>query len=271
MYSIGNKDERENLLRQVLLDGPKWEPSSGARLQAFFCANVSPKKKPKKFKKKRLGARKVRDMEKLQSVGEKLNDTEATAYRALAARANYLTLDRPDTAFTTKELCRDFASPTRSAWTRLKRLLRYLSHHRRLVWYFRFQPTDAKLQCHVDTDFAGCKKTRRSTSGGCIRNGSHLLMAWSSTQSTVALSSGEAELGGICKGASKALGLRSLAQDLGFDFQLEILTDATAAIGICKMRGLGKIRHLAVADLWVQDRVRAGDYFDEGTRRPEPG
>ena len=85
-------------------------------------------------------------------------------------------------------------------------------------------------------------------------------MHWSSTQSTVALSSGEAELGGICRGASKALGLQSVARDLGLPFKLEVLTDATAAIGICRRRGLGKIRHLAVAALWVQDRVRAGDF-----------
>ena len=41
---------------------------------------------------------------------------------------------------------------------------------------------------------------------------------------------------------------------------LTVLTDATAAIGICRRRGLGKIRHLAVADLWIQDRVKAKDF-----------
>ena len=86
------------------------------------------------------------------------------------------------------------------------------------------------------------------------------MMHWSQTRSTVALSSGEAELGGICRGASRALGLQAVARDLGLPFELEILTDATAAIGICRRRGLGKIRHLAVADLWVQDRLRAGDF-----------
>ena len=193
-------------------------------------------------------------------MGEKLNPQEATLYRALAARANYLTLDRPDTAFTTKELCRDCAAPTRESVQRLKRLVRYLVGHRRLVWLFRFQQAPSKLQCFVDTDFAGCARTRRSTSGGCIRLGSHVVQHWSATQSTVALSSGEAELGGICKGASNALGMRSVAEDLGFSLSVEVLTDATAAIGICRRRGLGKIRHLAVADLWVQDRVKTGDF-----------
>ena len=89
---------------------------------------------------------------------------------------------------------------------------------------------------------------------------SHCVNHWSETQSTIALSSGEAELGGICRGASHGLGLQALALDLGIPLNLEVLTDATAAIGICRRRGIGKIRHLHVADLWVQDRVRKGDF-----------
>ena len=38
-------------------------------------------------------------------------------------------------------------------------------------------------------------------------------------------------------------------------------TGASAAAGICRRRGLGKIRHLAVADLWVQDRLRTKDFI----------
>ena len=35
-------------------------------------------------------------------------------------------------------------------------------------------------------------------------------------------------------------------------------TEATAAIGIARRRGLGKIRHLDTTDLWVQEVVRSG-------------
>ena len=90
--------------------------------------------------------------------------------------------------------------------------------------------------------------------------GSHPIKHWSTTQTTIAQSSGEAELGGICRGASIALGLQSLAKDLGIELKVHIFTDATAAIGICRRRGLGKIRHLHVADLWVQDRLKRGDF-----------
>ena len=44
------------------------------------------------------------------------------------------------------------------------------------------------------------------------------------------------------------------------DLGLCIKSDATAAIGISRRRGLGKVRHLATADLWVQDRVRKNDF-----------
>ena len=54
--------------------------------------------------------------------------------------------------------------------------------------------------------------------------------------------------------------MRPIDQDLGMSFTLRVFTDATAAIGICRRRGLGRVRHLAVADLWVQDRLKARDF-----------
>ena len=87
-----------------------------------------------------------------------------------------------------------------------------------------------------------------------------MIKTWSKTQSTVALSSGEAELTGIVRGASEALGLKAVAADLGLSWGITIFSDATAAIGICRRRGLGKIRHLAVADLWVQDKVKNKEF-----------
>ena len=43
----------------------------------------------------------------------------------------------------------------------------------------------------------------------------HLIKHWAPTQKVVTLSPGEAELYGVVKGATEALGLRSLAQDMG--------------------------------------------------------
>ena len=96
------------------------------------------------------------------------------------------------------------------------------------------------LKTFVDTDFAGCLRTRRSTSGGYVCRRQHVLHHWSTTQPTVALSSGEAELAGFCKGASRGLGVQARCLDLGLKLGLTSLTDATAAIGICRRRGAGQ-------------------------------
>ena len=86
--------------------------------------------------------------------------------------------------------------------------------------------------------------------------GTHLLKSWSSTQPTITLSSGEAELHGVVKAGANGMGMVSLLFDLGVKLYLVIWTDSTATQGICGRQGLGKIRHLDVQDLWIQQRLR---------------
>ena len=115
----------------------------------------------------------------------------------------------------------------------------------------------------VDSDFAGCLRTRKSTVGGCAKLGSHCLKTFSKTLPVLALSTGEAELMGVVRGTTELLGLRALYKDMGLSFQLAVRSDATAAIGMVARVGLGKVRHLSVSDLWVQQFARKGlvQYF----------
>ena len=78
---------------------------------------------------------------------------------------------------------------------------------------FPCQETVKILVVWVDTDYAGCKKTRKSTSGGVAMLGTHLIKGWSVTQAVIALSSGEAEYYGIVKSSSVGLGVRSVLSD----------------------------------------------------------
>ena len=89
--------------------------------------------------------------------------------------------------------------------------------------------------------------------------GAHCVRHYSTTQSTVSLSSGEAELHGIGKGIQHAMGLRSMYADLGYKMTITVHSDATAAIGSARRRGLGKLRHLDCEDLWIQAKVRSKD------------
>jgi hypothetical protein len=183
---------------------------------------------------------------------------EATArlFRSFAARANYLALDRPDIAQATKELCRRMSAPRAADVKALSRVARYLAGAGRVVYEYPWQLKPV-LSVYTDSDFAGCVFQRLSTSGGAVLLGTHLLKHWASTQKKITLSSGEAELGAVVRGFSEALGIQSVARDLGVELQPEVHADSSAAIGICRRCGIGKVRHLAVAQLWVQDLVRS--------------
>lgn len=192
---------------------------------------------------------------------ENLEEEDVRTYRTCAARANYLAQDRPDISYASKECCRHMAGPSRKNMEALRRIARYLKGRPRLVYLYGRQRGDPeKVEAFSDTDFAGCRKTRRSTSGGCLVRGGHLIKHWSATQKTIALSSGEAELMGIIKTAGEALGLQSLCLDLGMQIEIKVHADSSAAIGICQRTGLGKVRHIAVGHLWIQERLKMKDF-----------
>ena len=85
----------------------------------------------------------------------------------------------------------------------------------------------------------------------------NVLKTWSKTQANIALSTGESELAGVVRGATEGLGLASVLADFGWKVSLKLCADATAAIGMVKREGLGRVRHLAVSDLWIQQRIRS--------------
>ena len=80
---------------------------------------------------------------------------------------------------------------------------------------------------------------------------------WSSTQTSTALSSREAEFAGVIRGSGQGLGYQALLEDLGIKAPLRVWTDSSAAIGICSRQGLGKMRHLDTHTLWIQQAVRS--------------
>lgn len=51
----------------------------------------------------------------------------------------------------------------------------------------------------------------------------------------------------------------TLLADLGVTVEAAVHTDASAAVGIVRKSGLGKLRHLTVRYLWLQDQVAAGN------------
>ena len=83
-----------------------------------------------------------------------------------------------------------------------------------------------------------------------------MLKVWAKTQHLIALSSMEAELCAAVLGTSEAMGLQSVARDLGEDVQCSLGADSSAAVGRLQKEGLGKAKHVDTQWLWVQQQVR---------------
>ena len=160
--------------------------------------------------------------------------------------------DRLDIAFAVKELARSMAKPTRGDWQKLKRLGRYLLDKPRMQQVYKWHDVQSVIKTYTDADWAGCRATRKSTTGGCVMLGAHTLKGWSKTQALVALSSGESEVYAALKASAETLGMVSILGDLGYNVSGEVWGDASAALGIINRRGLGKTRHIETGLLWIQ-------------------
>ena len=116
---------------------------------------------------KSVGTPGVKQTSEQISMDRELSFDKQRPYRGVAARSNYLSADRPDMQHAAKEVCRWMSTPTEAALVALKRIGRYLEGHGRLVYKYVFQEA-SMIDCYSDTDWAGCPRTRRSTSGGCL-------------------------------------------------------------------------------------------------------
>ena len=56
------------------------------------------------------------------------------------------------------------------------------------------------------------------------------------------------------RGATEAIGLVSLPLDLGIVMLVRLHIDASAALGIIERRGVGRVGHVDVGTLWLQEQ-----------------
>ena len=133
-----------------------------------------------------------------------LGPEEATMFRSMVGMAIYLSQERLDIGFVTKELASKMSRPTKMAMGHLKKMLGYLKGTSNYAMKLRV-PTAGKgsrmwrakamvLETFSDSDWSGNKAHRRSTSAGVHMLNGCTIYASSRTQKVVSLSSAEAEL-----------------------------------------------------------------------------
>ena len=90
--------------------------------------------------------------------------------------------------------------------------------------------------------------------------GKHCVKTWSTTQGAVALCSAEAEFYAMIEAVLRSKGMLSTMIEMGYPCsgKITLHTDSSAAKSFVSRRGLGKMRHLEIRDLWLQKEVGDG-------------
>ena len=163
---------------------------------------------------------------------EQLLELLAGLYRRETGRLLYVAGQRPDAQQACKELARGMSSPKNIHWARLKPVMRYLVNRRTSFW--KFEPTasearDNELTATSDSDWGGCVKTRKSTTGLVLRYAGSTIATVSRTQGSVSLSSAEAEYHGMVSALAEAKQVQEILSEYHEDTHINLETDSPAA------------------------------------------
>ncbi|GJR74168.1 retrovirus-related pol polyprotein from transposon TNT 1-94 [Tanacetum coccineum] len=158
---------------------------------------------------------------------------DQTKYHSMVGALMYLTASRPDIVHETCYCARYQARPTEKHLIVVKRIFRYLKDTINMgLWYPK--DTGFELTAFLDSDYAGCLDSRKSTSGGIQFLGGDKLVSWSSKkQDCTSMSSVEAEYVSLSACYAQVLWLRTQLTDYGFHFdKIPMYCNSKAAIAI---------------------------------------
>ncbi|WVZ75275.1 hypothetical protein U9M48_023347 [Paspalum notatum var. saurae] len=155
---------------------------------------------------------------------------------------------------------RQVVSQVHSHRQALKRIFRYLKFTPELGFWYS-SGSSLSLRGFSDTDHAGCRIDRKSTSTTCQLLGTSLF-SWSSRkQASVSLSTTEAEYIAAASCCSQLLWMKATLSDFGLRFgRIPLLVDSTSAISVAKNPVLHSVtKHIDMRFHFLRDHYEKGD------------
>ena len=195
----------------------------------------------------------------------------------------YLAQDRPDIQVSVRVLSTYMGTPTVRALSALKNLACYLKGSMEVGIFLsncdmgsrledhwvekEFSPecsSSFTVECFCDSNWGGCKTTRRSTSSGMIFLNGNLVLSLCKSQTTISLSSCEAELMAMTHMTAEAIMVCNLcrfllkvdSREVGETLDFIVYSDSSSAKALAQRRGVGRLKHVDLRHLWIQSCVR---------------
>jgi hypothetical protein len=200
----------------------------------------------------------VMDLKKMNEASTDSGEIDPHLYRQLIGSLMYLVNTRPDICYAVNVLSQFMSQPRQTHWIAAKHVLRYL---RGTVGYgLRYASSvDMRLQGYADADWAGSAVDRKSTSGCCFTLGSAMVSWCSRKQSSVALSTAEAEYIALSVAVREAVWLRKLLTDL-FDHEMDstiIHCDNQSCVKLSENPVFhDKSKHIEIKYHYIRDMVQ---------------
>jgi len=187
-------------------------------------------------------------------------DIDQTKFKKLIRSLMYLTASRPDIMFSVCLCPRSLAKSKESHYMAAKRILKYLKGTTEVgLWY----PSKVSLNLvgYSNSDFAGCKVDRKSTSGTCHFLGSSLISWHNKKQACVALSTAEVEyiVAGSC--CAQTVWIKHQLSDFGLNLsKIPLFCDNTSAINLTKNPVQhSKTKHIEIQHHFIRNHIMNGD------------
>src|SRR4051812_25475157 len=187
-------------------------------------------------------------------------EVDQREYRSMIGSLLYLCASRPDIMLSVGMCARFQAAPKESHVVAVKRIFRYLVHTPNFgLWYPK--GSSFNLIGYTDSDWAGDKVERKSTSGGCQFLG-RSLVSWSSKkQNCVSLSTTEAEYIAVASCCAQLLWMRQTLKDYGVTCdKVPLLCDNESAIKISRNPVLhSNTKHIEIHHHFIRDHIKRGE------------
>jgi hypothetical protein len=252
-WILGIRITRDRIQRTIKLDH---EVQINKTLKTFHMSECNPTSTPTEV-------RKVTKAD-CPTTQQERQEMSKIPYKSLIGALQYIALStRPDIAYAVNQLSRFLSDPGNQHWLGGKRVLRYLKGTAKMsLLYKDYDKTQStKIEAFCDADWAGDLDDRKSTTGIIVKLNGCPVLWLSKKQSTVALSTAEAEYIAIATVAQEVIWINQYLTELGMkDPETPILrSDNQAAIQITNNDTLhSRTKHIDIRYHFIRQVVKQG-------------